>query len=44
MPDPATIRDGQFTADDTPIAGVVLQLGDGSGAQDWMPTAGPSPP
>ncbi|MCX7427684.1 MAG: carboxypeptidase regulatory-like domain-containing protein, partial [Planctomycetia bacterium] len=31
-PDPATIRDGKFTADDTPIAGVMLALGDGSGA------------
>ncbi len=32
LPDPATVRNGQFTADDTPIAGVVLTLGDGSGA------------
>jgi len=31
-PDPATVRDGQFTADDKPLAGVVLRLGDGSGA------------
>ena len=33
-PDPATVRDGQFTSDDTPIAGVELQLGDGSGAAE----------
>ena len=31
-PDPATLRDGRFTADDRPIAGVVLQLGDATGA------------
>ncbi len=30
-PEPATVRDGQFTADDTPIAGAQLQLGDASG-------------
>jgi len=30
-PDPATVRDGVFTPDDTPIPGVVLQLGDASG-------------
>jgi len=30
-PDPATVRDGLFTPDDTPIAGAVLQLGDASG-------------
>lgn len=30
--DPATVRDGAYTPDDTPIQGVVLQLGDGSGA------------
>jgi protocatechuate 3,4-dioxygenase beta subunit len=32
VPDTATVRDGRFTADDVPIAGVVLQLGDASGA------------
>jgi protocatechuate 3,4-dioxygenase beta subunit len=32
VPDTATVRDGQFTADDIPIAGVFLQLGDASGA------------
>ncbi|NUQ62986.1 MAG: carboxypeptidase regulatory-like domain-containing protein [Pirellulales bacterium] len=32
-PDPVSLRDGQFTPDDTPIAGVVLQLGDANGAQ-----------
>ena len=32
IPDPATVRDGQFTADDKPLAGVVLRLGDASGA------------
>ncbi len=32
IPDPATVRDGKLTDDDTPIADVVLQLGDGSGA------------
>lgn len=31
-PDPASVRDGRFTPDDTPIAGVLLKLGDGSGA------------
>jgi len=31
-PDPATVRDGRFTPDDVPIAGVVLTLGDASGA------------
>ncbi len=31
-PDPASVRDGRFTSDDTPIAGVLLKLGDGSGA------------
>ena len=30
-PELAEVRDGTFTADDTPIAGVVLQLGDASG-------------
>ena len=30
--DPATVRDGVLTLDDTPIEGVVLQLGDASGA------------
>jgi protocatechuate 3,4-dioxygenase beta subunit len=30
--DPSAYRDGQFTPDDTPIPGVVLQLGDASGA------------
>ena len=33
-PDPASVRDGKFTSDDTPLAGVVLQLGDGSGAPE----------
>ena len=32
VPDPATVRDGRFTPDDTPIAGVQLRLGDASGA------------
>jgi len=31
-PDPATVRDGQLTPDDVPIAGVSLRLGDASGA------------
>jgi protocatechuate 3,4-dioxygenase beta subunit len=31
-PDPATLRDGKRTADDKPLAGVVLRLGDASGA------------
>ncbi|MBN2215766.1 MAG: hypothetical protein JW719_00180 [Pirellulales bacterium] len=31
IPDVTTMRDGQFTADDTPLAGVVLQLRDASG-------------
>jgi protocatechuate 3,4-dioxygenase beta subunit len=31
-PDPAEVRDGKFTPDDAPIAGVTLTLGDGSGA------------
>ncbi|MFH1919177.1 MAG: SdrD B-like domain-containing protein [Planctomycetota bacterium] len=30
-PDPADLRDGVRTSDDTPIAGVVLQLGDATG-------------
>ncbi len=30
-PEPATVRDGLRTADDTPIPGVVLQLADGTG-------------
>jgi len=30
--DPADVRDGKFTPDDKPIAGVVMRLGDGSGA------------
>jgi len=33
-PEVASIRDGRFTSDDRPIAGVVLQLGDGSGAPE----------
>ncbi len=32
LPDPASVRDGQFTPDDSPIAGVVLQLGNVVGA------------
>jgi len=32
IPDVATVRDGRFTSDDTPLAGVVLRLCDGSGA------------
>ena len=31
MPDVSTVRDGVLTPDDTPIAGVVLTLGDASG-------------
>ena len=31
-PDPLTLRDGKLTADDTRLAGVVLTLGDASGA------------
>lgn len=31
QPDVATIRDGRFTADDKPIAGVVMKLGDDIG-------------
>ncbi|MBN2022004.1 MAG: carboxypeptidase regulatory-like domain-containing protein [Pirellulales bacterium] len=34
MPQVASIRDGQRTADDQPIAGVTLQLCDGSGAPE----------
>lgn len=30
-PDPTKVRDGKFTSDDTPIAGVVITLGDASG-------------
>ena len=32
IPDPATLRDGKLTSDDQRLAGVVLTLGDGSGA------------
>ncbi len=31
-PDPVSLRDGQFTPDDIPIAGVTLQLADANGA------------
>lgn len=31
-PDPATVRDGRLTPDDKPLAGVVLRLGDATGA------------
>ena len=32
MPDPSTIRDGTLTSDDQRLVGVVITLGDGSGA------------
>ncbi len=32
VPDPATLRDGKLTSDDLRLKGVVLTLGDGSGA------------
>lgn len=31
LPDPTKVRDGKFTSDDKPIAGVVITLGDASG-------------